>query len=77
MSEQDKGGFPRNQTRGQDAESTTGDGHPPRPSEQGSQEGVAGQGLGQTGSGSSGSRGRGSTGSGLESTGSGDISDDM
>jgi hypothetical protein len=45
--EQNEGGFPQDKTSGQDAYSTTGDGHPPRPGEQGTQEGVAGQGLGQ------------------------------
>ncbi len=43
------GGFPQNESRVQDPNSTTGDGHPPRPGEIGSQEGVAGQGLGQSG----------------------------
>ena len=47
--EQKQGGFPQNESRGQDPNSTTGDGHPPRPGEQGTQEGVAGQGLGQGG----------------------------
>jgi hypothetical protein len=52
MADQDdmqKGGFPQNQTAGQDTYSTTGDGHPPRPGEQGrTEEGMAGQGTGQT-----------------------------
>jgi len=48
--EQEQGGFPQNESRGQDPNSTTGDGHPPRPTEQGTKEGVAGQGLGQGGS---------------------------
>lgn len=43
------GGFPQNETRNQDPNSTTGDGHPPRPGEEGTVEGVAGQGLGQSG----------------------------
>lgn len=47
--EQEQGGFPRHEQQGQDTESTTGDGHPPRPSEQGPQENTAGQGMGQTG----------------------------
>lgn len=47
--EQNKGGFPEGGARGQDPNSTTGDGHPPRPGEKGSQEGVAGQGTGQGG----------------------------
>lgn len=47
--EQNQGGFPQNESKGQDPNSTTGDGHPPRPGEQGTQEGVAGQGLGQGG----------------------------
>lgn len=52
MSEQkNEGGFPQNESRGQDPNSTTGDGHPPRPGEKGTQENVAGQGLGQTGKG--------------------------
>jgi hypothetical protein len=57
--EQNQGGFPQNQSKGDDAYSTTGDGHPPRPGEKGTQEDVAGQGLGQGGSseGSSGSGG--------------------
>jgi hypothetical protein len=47
--EQKEGGFPQNESQGQDPYSTTGDGHPPRPGEQGTEEGVAGQGLGQGG----------------------------
>lgn len=47
--EQNEGGFPQDKSSGQDTYSTTGDGHPPRPGEQGTQEGVAGQGLGQDG----------------------------
>ncbi len=46
---QNQGGFPQNQTIGQDTHSTTGDGHPPRPNERGTQEGMAGQGTGQMG----------------------------
>jgi hypothetical protein len=74
MSEQDEGGFPQNKSQGQDPNSTTGDGHPPRPGEIGSEEGTAGQGLGQGGStgrsggeqsgGSGGSSSGGSGGSG-------------
>jgi hypothetical protein len=54
--EQNQGGFPQNESggKGQDPYSTTGDGHPPRPGEQGTEEGVAGQGLGQGGQGGSG-----------------------
>lgn len=63
--EKDEGGFPQNESRGQDPDSTTGDGHPPRPGERGSQEGVAGQGLGQSGSGGGG----GSQGGGQETGG--------
>lgn len=49
--EKDQGGFPQEESeaQGQDPYSTTGDGHPPRPGEKGTQEGVAGQGLGQDG----------------------------
>jgi hypothetical protein len=47
--EQKQGGFPQNESKGQDPYSTTGDGHPPRPGEKGTEEGVAGQGLGQGG----------------------------
>ncbi len=46
---QNQGGFPQNQTTGQDTHSTTGDGHPPRPNERGTQEGMGGQGTGQMG----------------------------
>ena len=46
---QNPGGFPQNQTTGQDTYSTTGDGHPPRPNERSTQEGMAGQGTGQMG----------------------------
>ena len=51
---ENQGGFPQNQTQGQSTHSTTGDGHPPRPGEEGyeqgkTQEGMAGQGAGQTG----------------------------
>ena len=46
---QNQGGFPQNQTTGQDTYSTTGDGHPPRPNERVTQEGMAGQGTGQMG----------------------------
>ena len=58
-----QGGFPDNQTTGQDTHSTTGDGHPPRPGEAGYEEGktqggMAGQGTGQKG----GPAGQGSTG---------------
>ncbi|HEX8709566.1 MAG TPA: hypothetical protein VF723_15095 [Pyrinomonadaceae bacterium] len=61
MSEQEeKGGFPQNETSGQDEDSTTGDGHRQRPTEIGTEEGVAGQGLGQ-----------GSKGADAESGGSG------
>ncbi len=60
--EQNQGGFPQNESKGQDPYSTTGDGHPPRPGEKGTEEGVAGQGLGQGGSG--GSEGGGQGGSG-------------
>ncbi|HEX8494633.1 MAG TPA: hypothetical protein VF658_17440 [Pyrinomonadaceae bacterium] len=63
--EQNQGGFPQNQPRGQDPNSTTGDGHPPRPGEKGTEEGVAGQGLGQ-GGGSSQGGGQGSGGSGKD-----------
>lgn len=44
-----QGGFPQNQTTGQDTHSTTGDGHPPRPGERQTQENMAGQGTGQMG----------------------------
>ncbi|HEY0404435.1 MAG TPA: hypothetical protein VGC89_01825 [Pyrinomonadaceae bacterium] len=64
--ENEQGGFPQDKSSGQDAYSTTGDGHPPRPGEQGTEEGVAGQGLGQEGNGSS--QG-GSEGGGKESGG--------
>ncbi len=50
-----QGGFPQNQSGGGDKPadySTTGDGHPPRPGEKGTQDGMAGQGLGQEGGGS-------------------------
>jgi hypothetical protein len=61
MSEQkNEGGFPQNESRGQDPTSTTGDGHPPRPGEKGTQENTAGQGLGQTGQGGKPSGGSGS-----------------
>ncbi len=33
-----QGGFPKDQSGGQDAYSTTGDGHPPRPGEKGGQD---------------------------------------
>lgn len=64
--EEKQGGFPQDESKGQDPYSTTGDGHPPRPGEQGTQEGVAGQGLGQGGGegGGDGSEGGGSGGSG-------------
>jgi serine/threonine-protein kinase len=65
--EQKQGGFPQNEPRGQDPNSTTGDGHPPRPSEKGTVEGVAGQGLGQGG----GSSGSGSTPGGGQGSGGG------
>ena len=73
-----QGGFPQNQSGGQDTHSTTGDGHPPRPGEPGfgegrSQEGMAGQGTGQMG-GPSGQRSTGGTGGyGGTSGGSGDV----
>lgn len=61
MSEQqNQGGFPQNESTGQDETSTTGDGHPPRPSERGTQENMAGQGTGQTGQGGSSSGNSGS-----------------
>ncbi len=49
MTEQkkDQSGFPQNQPRTSDEHSTTGDGHPPRTGERATQEGTAGQGLGQ------------------------------
>lgn len=50
--ETNEGGFPQDKTSGQEPYSTTGDGHPPRPGEKGTEEGVAGQGLGQDGGGS-------------------------
>ena len=67
--EQNQGGFPADNQRGQgqDPNSTTGDGHPPRPGELGTEEGVAGQGLGQGGGSSQG----GSQGGGQGSSGSG------
>lgn len=58
--ENEQGGFPQNESRGQDPYSTTGDGHPPRPGEKGTEEGVAGQGLGQGGSVGGGAQGGGS-----------------
>lgn len=33
--QENEGGFPQNQSQGQDTYSTTGDGHPPRPGEKG------------------------------------------
>ena len=33
--QENEGGLPQNQSQGQDTYSTTGDGHPPRPGEQG------------------------------------------
>jgi hypothetical protein len=33
--QENQGGFPQNQSTGQDTHSTTGDGHPPRPGEKG------------------------------------------
>lgn len=42
----EQGGFPQKQTGGQSTHSTTGDGHPPRPGEEGyseAQSGPAGQ----------------------------------
>ncbi len=36
-----QGGFPQNQSTGQDTHSTTGDGHPPRPGERQTQENMA------------------------------------
>ncbi len=71
MSEQNKqeGGFPQNESRGQDPNSTTGDGHPPRPGEKGTQEDVAGQGLGQGGG--SGTPGGASSGPGIGGAGTG------
>ena len=65
MADNQSGGFPQNQSGGQDAYSTTGDGHPPRPDEIGTEEGTAGQGLGQGGGSSQG----GSTGGGSQSGG--------
>lgn len=62
--EKDEGGFPQNESRGQDPDSTTGDGHPPRPGEKGSEEGVAGQGLGQSGGGGGSQGGSGREGGG-------------
>lgn len=44
-----QGGFPQNQSTGQDTHSTTGDGHPPRPGERQTQENMAGQGTGHMG----------------------------
>jgi hypothetical protein len=58
--QQNEGGFPQNESRGPDPTSTTGDGHPPRPGEKGTQENMAGQGLGQTGQGGEPSGGSGS-----------------
>ncbi len=56
MAERDEavGGFPERGTTGQDEHSTTGDGHPPRQTEEGyeqgrSEPGTAGQGAGQIG----------------------------
>ena len=71
MADQDnmQGGFPQNQTAGQDTYSTTGDGHPPRPGERRTQEGMAGQGTGQMDTGTSGSSG--GSGMGDATTGSG------
>ncbi len=60
--EQNQGGFPKENQQGQDPYSTTGDGHPPRPGEKGTEEGVAGQGLGQGGSGGGGAQGGGQGG---------------
>lgn len=60
MADEQQGGFPQNESQGQDPYSTTGDGHPPRPGEQGTQEGVAGQGLGQGSDEESGGSGGGS-----------------
>lgn len=59
--QQNQGGFPQNESGGQEPYSTTGDGHPPRPGEQGTQEGVAGQGLGQGGQEGGGRSGGGSS----------------
>lgn len=59
--QQNQGGFPQNESVGQEPYSTTGDGHPPRPGEQGSEEGVAGQGLGQGGNEGGGRSGGGSS----------------
>lgn len=55
-----QGGFPQNQSSGQDTYSTTGDGHPPRPGERQTQENMAGQGTGQMG-GSQQNKGQGAT----------------
>lgn len=61
--EQNQGGFPQDKPRGQDPYSTTGDGHPPRPGEKGTEDDVAGQGLGQGGS-QGGGQGSGGSGGG-------------
>ncbi len=55
MKNKSQGGFPDNQSKGQDTYSTTGDGHPPRPGEKrdnktgerNTQDDMAGQGTGQ------------------------------
>ncbi len=66
-----QGGFPKNQSSGQDTHSTTGDGHPPRPGERQTQENMAGQGTGQMG-GSQKSQSQGATAGGeQEDSGSG------
>lgn len=59
-----QGGFPQQQSQEAEPYSTTGDGHPPRTGERSTQEGVAGQGLGQMGGQSGGGSEMGGTGSG-------------
>ncbi len=65
-----QGGFPQNQSTGQDTHSTTGDGHPPRPGERQTQENMAGQGTGQMG-GSQQKQGQGTAGGGQGGSGAG------
>lgn len=62
-----QGGFPQKQTTGQDTHSTTGDGHPPRPGEQGgAQQGGGTQGGNKGQSQTGGTGGYGGTGGGAK-----------
>lgn len=70
--QENEGGFPQNQSQGQDTYSTTGDGHPPRPGEQGSNAGSqqssgGGSNAGQQQTGGTGGYGGTSGGSGAGS----------